>query len=223
MFERLVSVLGYTNLAVLFLPVGLGIYRWPLLNTPLRLVWLALLAYLLLLGLSMLAVDVPTTWTWLISMLIGYVISALFGVCLNAAFWWLLPPGPARQVVGALTVVGLLAVGVEAIVQGRYAQISQWGVPLHTLTNTLISGYFLYWLLRQTRSMLLQKPFFWITVATFAISLLGTLYDALHGQLMAASGDLFMAWLSFQLGSSSVCVLIYAVGFYCVSSVARAA
>lgn len=211
MLKQLVYTLSYLNSASLLLPLGVGLWRWKGLGPALKLSWAALLAYFLLFLLSLLIVwfDVGRSDT----LGLPYLIAGSFGGFFSLAYWSLMPAGRRRVAVGALGGLGLLGILTEALIQGRFAQSSQWSVPLQTVLTTVICLLYLHQLLRQTRVSLLRVPFFWITISLLISSVLGTFYDAFRNLMLASSIELLMGWLCFQLGVTIVCNGLYAIGF----------
>ncbi|MEZ0610188.1 hypothetical protein ACAW74_16850 [Fibrella sp. WM1] len=211
MLKQLVFILSYLNSATLLLPIGVGLFRWKGLSTALRLSWAALLAYFLLFLLSLSVVLLRLTPSNTLG--IQYLIAGTFGSFFSLAYWSLIPAGKRRIAVAVLGGLGLLGILTEALIQGRYAQSSQWSVPLQTVLTTLICLLYLHLLLRQTRVSLLRVPFFWITISLLVSSVLGTFYDAFRNLMLASSIELLMGWLCFQLGITILCNGLYAIGF----------
>lgn len=210
MLTSLIYALGYLNSITLLLTIGLGFSRRRQFTPALWLSWMALLAYFILFSASLLKAKY---WPALRMTHFDYLIAGTFGSLFALAFCQLIPPGWRRRLIGGMAALGLAGLLTEAVGQGRHAEISRWSVPLQTVLTTLIALLYLHRLLRQTRVSLLQVPFFWMTAGLLINSVLGTFYDAFSPLMMAASLDLLMGWLCFQLGVTVLCNGLYAVGF----------
>jgi hypothetical protein len=209
MLNQLIIVLSYLNSASLLIPIGIGLYRRKAMTPALWMSWAALVAYLLLFLVSFITAKSGIRVN---NLLITYLISGLFGGFFAIAYW-LIVTGWRKKVIGGLGILGIIGTVIEAFVQGKYTEVSQWSVPLQTVLTTLISLIFLHILLRQTRVSLLTVPFFWITGGLLISSVLGTFYDAFRHAMLASSRDLLMLWLCFQLAVTILCNVLYAVGF----------
>jgi len=211
MLRQLVILLSYVNIGSLLIPIGIGLVRRQKLSPGLWAGWGAIVVYFVLFVISLAILQLKSGTN---TLLINYLISALFALGFAVAFYLALPPGSRRVVVLVLAAAGLTGIVLEAFVGNRYSEISQWSVPLQTILTTITVLVYLQYLIHETRVSLLTLPFFWLSIGLLISSVLGTMYDLLQQPLMASSREWLLIFICFQLGITIFCNLLYGVGFY---------
>lgn len=215
MVNQVVNVLSYLNLFSLLIPISIGFWRWPRLNTSLRIAWAGLLIYFLLFSLSMLMalglVKLPYVHSF---EFINYALAGLFGAAFTTCYALAVPNGLPRVAIIGLGTVGAVGILAELIWRLDDITVSPWAIPVQTVINTIIPIIYLHQLTRTSTVSLLTVPLFWISLGRLVSSLLSTLYDSLRVPMAESSRDLLMQWLCFQLALMVGCNIIYGIGFW---------
>ncbi|MEZ0484912.1 hypothetical protein [Fibrella aquatica] len=199
----------------MLIPIGIGLYRWTALGASLRFAWASLLAYFLLLALSMaLATNYLVLPYTNAPEYVIYAMATLFGLGFAVCYALAVPPGISRKSIVGLETVALLGIGIELTFSAASTPVSQWAIPLQTVINTIIPLIYLYFLTQTSTSSLLTVPLFWISTGRLVSSLLSTLYDSLRVPMAESSRELLIQWLCFQFTVVILCNLVYALGFW---------
>ncbi len=215
MINQVVHVLSYLNLFSLLIPISIGLWRWPRLNTSLRVAWAGLLIYFLLFSLSMLMALGFVKLPFINSLeLVTYALAGLFGGAFATCYALAVPGGLPRVAIVGLGTLGAVGILAELIWRLDDITVSPWAIPVQTVINTIIPMIYLHQLTRTSTVSLLTVPLFWISIGRLVSSLLSTLYDSLRLPMAESSRDLLFQWLCFQLALMVGCNIIYGIGLW---------
>lgn len=212
MLRQLIITLACLNLGTLLFVVGVGLMRWGHLSISLRLIWWALLSYLVVFAISLLT----SLGIWQIgsNLFLEYLVPAIFGSLFAIGFILEVPPDWRRWAISGLMLICLIALLTESLFQQNFMGFSRWAVPLETILSAFITLIYLQYLLRSTTVSLLVVPLLWISLGRLASGLLSTVYDALHAQLMESSRELLLQFMAFQMAVMIGCNILYGIGYW---------